>query len=110
MIETPADQSYLVHFSDGVVRLTFNRPAHGNAIPSTAVAGLIALVLAAQADASVRCILIDGKGAVFSAGGDLGGFAKSLDQDADTRQADFARRLQILGTLVEAVAAFDRPI
>jgi 2-(1,2-epoxy-1,2-dihydrophenyl)acetyl-CoA isomerase len=65
---------------------------------------------AAQSDASVRCILIDGKGAVFSAGGDIGAFAKSLDQDAGSRQADFARRLQLLGRLVEAVAGFDRPI
>lgn len=110
MMETPADQSYLVHFSGGVIRLTFNRPAQGNAIPPTAVPGLTAMFQAAQADASVRCILIDGKGTVFSAGGDIGAFAKSLDQDAGSRQADFARRLQLLGTLTEAVAGFDRPI
>jgi 2-(1,2-epoxy-1,2-dihydrophenyl)acetyl-CoA isomerase len=110
MIETPEDQSYLVDLTDGVLRLTFNRPEFGNAIPSTATPLLERLFRAAQADPAVRCILVSGKGKVFSAGGDVVGFARSLEQDAATRQADFGARLTRLEGLVQAVVAFDRPI
>lgn len=110
MIQSAEDQSYMVELSDGVLRLSFNRPQFGNAVPKTAVPGLTALFRAAQSDRSVRCILIRGEGKVFSAGGDVGGFAQSIEQDVPTRQADFARRLPLARQLVEAVAAFDRPI
>jgi 2-(1,2-epoxy-1,2-dihydrophenyl)acetyl-CoA isomerase len=64
----------------------------------------------AQADPSVRCILIRGEGKIFSAGGDVVGFSRSLEQDTATRQADFGRRLPALRGLIEAVVAFDRPV
>jgi 2-(1,2-epoxy-1,2-dihydrophenyl)acetyl-CoA isomerase len=110
MFEAPEDQAYLVELNRGVLHLTFNRPEFGNAIPSTAVPGLLQLFQDAQAAPAVRCILIDGKGKMFSAGGDVQSFAKSLEQDIETRQADFASRLPRLRKLVEAVVAFDRPI
>ncbi|AMK19899.1 MULTISPECIES: enoyl-CoA hydratase/isomerase family protein [Sphingobium] len=110
MIQSAEDESYLVELIDGVLRLSFNRPQFGNAIPKTSVPHLIELFHAAQADASVRCILVRGEGKVFSAGGDIAGFAQSLEQDVETRQADFARRLPLARKLVEAIAAFDGPI
>ncbi|NWK98347.1 crotonase [Sphingobium lactosutens] len=110
MIQSAEDQSYLVELVDGVLRLSFNRPQSGNAIPKTTVPQLIDLFHASQADPSVRCILVRGEGKVFSAGGDIAGFAKSIEQDVETRQADFARRLPLARKLVEAIAAFDRPI
>ncbi|WP_327753825.1 enoyl-CoA hydratase-related protein (plasmid) [Sphingobium sp. SJ10-10] len=110
MIQSAEDESYLVDLTDGVLRLTFNRPQFGNAVPKTAVPGLTALFQSAQNDPSVRCILIRGEGRVFSAGGDVAGFTQSIEQDIATRQADFARRLPLARQLVEAVAGFDRPI
>lgn len=106
----PDDESYLVECSGGVLRLTFNRPAFGNSVPAQNVPPLIALFQAAQAAPSVRCILISANGKVFSAGGDVAGFAKSLEQATQVRQADFGRRLVLVAKLVEAVCAFDRPI
>lgn len=110
MFQSPDDGHFLVDFNDGLLRLTLNRPEFGNAMPPTAVPGLIALFRSAQADPAVRCIMMDGKGKIFCAGGDVGGFAKSLEQQATVRQASFAERLASLGVLVEAVASFDRPI
>lgn len=110
MIETPDDRCFLGTLVDGVLRLTFNRPEFGNALPSAALPMLARLFEAAQADPAIRCILIAGKGDVFSAGGDLVGFAHSIEQDVETRQADFAHRLAVVGGLVQAVVAFDRPI
>jgi 2-(1,2-epoxy-1,2-dihydrophenyl)acetyl-CoA isomerase len=110
MFTTPEDQAYLVEFSAGVLRVTFNRPEFGNATPSTAVPGLTKLFVDARANPAVRCILVAGKGKMFSAGGDVAGFAKSLEQDKAARQADFAARLPRLRLLIEAVVGFDRPI
>jgi 2-(1,2-epoxy-1,2-dihydrophenyl)acetyl-CoA isomerase len=110
MFESPEDQSYLVALEGGVLRLTFNRPEFGNAIPSHNVPPLIALFQNAQTMPAVRCILISAKGKVFSAGGDVAGFARSLEQERDALQADFSRRLSLVSHLVQAICAFDRPI
>jgi len=110
IFQTPDDESYLVEFSGGVLRLTFNRPEFGNSVPAQAVPSLIALFQTAQTEPLVRCILISAQGKVFSAGGDIVGFAKTLKQDVAARQADFSRRLGLVSTLVEAVCAFNRPI
>ncbi|MGK2908239.1 MAG: enoyl-CoA hydratase/isomerase family protein [Sphingobium sp.] len=110
MIQSADDGSYLVELDEGVLRLSFNRPQFGNAIPSNAVPQLTMLFQAAQADPAVRCILVRGEGRIFSAGGDVAAFSKSIEQDAETRQADFAQRLPRARALVEAIAAYDRPI
>jgi 2-(1,2-epoxy-1,2-dihydrophenyl)acetyl-CoA isomerase len=110
MIDSPADGSYLVTREAGLLRITFNRPEQGNSLPPTAVPDLTNLLRAAQSDPSVRCLLFDSTGKMFSAGGDVGGFAKALALDPTARQQDFARRLANLAGLVEALAAFDRPV
>lgn len=110
MLETPPDQSYLVDIDDGLLTLTFNRPENGNTIPTAAIPQLAALFQAAQDDLSIRCILIRGKGRMFSAGGDVAGFVQSLDQDVETRRAEYRTRLQRVEPLVAAVVGFDRPI
>jgi 2-(1,2-epoxy-1,2-dihydrophenyl)acetyl-CoA isomerase len=109
-LETPDDESFLVERSGGVLRLMFNRPEFGNSVPAQSVPALIAVFEAAQDEPAVRCILISANGKVFSAGGDVAGFAKTLEQDRTVRQADFTRRLGLVARLVEAVCAFDRPI
>jgi 2-(1,2-epoxy-1,2-dihydrophenyl)acetyl-CoA isomerase len=110
MFETPGHREYLVDLTNGVLRLSFNRPEFGNAMHQTAALGLAKLFRDAQQSQQVRSILIRGEGRNFSAGGDVAGFARSLEQDVPTRQADFARRLSNLRALVEAVHAFDRPL
>jgi 2-(1,2-epoxy-1,2-dihydrophenyl)acetyl-CoA isomerase len=110
MFETPDDRCFLAALSDGVLRLTFNRPEFGTAMPPSAMPMLERLFRAAQADPAIRCILVEGAGKVFCAGGDLVGFAHSIEQESEARQADFARRLAVVGGLVQAVIAFDRPV
>lgn len=110
MIETPDDRCFLVALAGGVLRLTFNRPEFGNALPSAGIPMLARLFRAAQSDPAIRCILVEGAGKVFCAGGDLVGFAHSIEQEPEARQADFAQRLAVLGGLVQAVLAFDRPV
>lgn len=110
MFVSAADESFLVDVADGVLRLSFNRPEFGNAIPAAMVPALTDLFVQAQADPRIRTILVRGEGRMFSAGGDVAAFKRSLEQSSDERRADFAERLPRLRKLVEAVIAFDRPI
>lgn len=107
MLQTPEDRSYIVEISDGVLRLSFNRPEFGNAIPSQNIPLLIDLFREAKTSPEVRSILIRGEGKVFSAGGDVAGFGRSLEQSKEERAADFERRLGIAAELAKAVTAFD---
>ena len=67
----------LVDDSEGIRTLTLNRPDRRNALSPELVAALRDALLAADTDASVRCILLTGAGEgekqAFCAGGDLAG-------------------------------------
>ena len=110
MYEMPEDRSFLADLDDGVLSVTFNRPDAGNALPTEAVPLLTALFERARGDALVGCILVRGSGKVFSAGGDVANFARTLALPAAERQAQFRARLGRAGALAKAVIAFDRPL
>ena len=59
----------------GVVQITMNRPDRKNALDRTSYAGLIAAIAAAEADASIRAILLTGAGGCFTSGNDIKDFA-----------------------------------
>jgi 2-(1,2-epoxy-1,2-dihydrophenyl)acetyl-CoA isomerase len=109
-IELPVDRSYLVTIDSGVLTLSFNRPAQGNAMKTEMVAPLTTLFRQAQASPEVRAVLVRGEGGTFSAGGDVAGFAPTLERSVAERQAEFRGRIGRLGKLVEAVCAFEGPI
>lgn len=108
-METERD-AFLVDRADGVLTLSFNRPDHGNAVPSAAVPLLADLFRSIATDDSVRAIVVRGEGKHFSAGGDVKGFALSLAQSVEDRRADFFGRLDRLKGLVEAYLALDKPV
>src|SRR5689334_13459327 len=59
----------------GVLRLTLARPDKKNALSNAMYAALGAALERAEADASVRVVLLDAEGDAFTAGNDLGDFA-----------------------------------
>jgi enoyl-CoA hydratase/carnithine racemase len=69
----------IVH--DGVLLLTFDRPQQRNALNNTAYAALSAALSDAEADPTVRAVVLTGQGGHFTAGNDLGDFA-TLPEDA----------------------------
>ena len=109
MTEDPG-AGFLVARQHGVLWLTLNRPDHGNAITPASVPPLTQLFEAAQSDRGVRCVVVGGAGKHFCSGGDVAGFAQDLQRSVEARQANFRARMRRLAGLIEAVAAFDRPI
>ncbi|MEC3909111.1 enoyl-CoA hydratase-related protein [Sphingobium sp. CR2-8] len=104
------DAPYLVDRSGGVLTLSFNRPAHGNAIPQDAVPLLAGLFSSISSDPTVRVVLVRGEGAHFSAGGDVRSFARAIEQPVEARRADFASRLDAVRSMVEAYLSIKVPI
>lgn len=108
--EAPEDRSYLVTVADGVLELSFNRPGQGNAMKTGMVLPLTDLFRRAATSRDVRAVLVRGEGGTFSAGGDVAGFAGTLECSAAERQAEFRARLTNLAKLAEAVRAFEGPV
>jgi 2-(1,2-epoxy-1,2-dihydrophenyl)acetyl-CoA isomerase len=106
----PDDRSYIAELADGVLTVSFNRPEQGNAMVTHMVPPLTELFRQAQQRGDVRVVLLRGEGKYFSAGGDVAGFAKTLEMEVPERRAEWTGRLDRLRGLVEAVLAFEGPL
>lgn len=90
----------LQHTEAGVTTLTFNRVDKKNSITSAMYAQLADALEQAQADAAVRCVLIQGDATIFSAGNDIGDF---LNNPPSTQESPVFRFLR-------NIAQFPKPI
>lgn len=87
----------------GVVQITMNRPDRKNALDRASYAGLIAAIAAAEADASVRAILLTGAGGTFTSGNDIKDFAMAAAAGEGPRVAiDF---LETISTAKKPIVA-----
>jgi enoyl-CoA hydratase/carnithine racemase len=67
-----SEPSHLLYEVDGsIATITLNRPEARNAYSDEMVVELVGALDRADADATVRCIILTGAGKAFSAGGDL---------------------------------------
>jgi enoyl-CoA hydratase/carnithine racemase len=73
----------LIAKAGGVLTLTLNRPEKKNALTRPMYAALAAAIDGAEADADVRCILIQSEGDTFTGGNDLADFASVSTGGAD---------------------------
>jgi len=73
---TTADPVVLYDVSEGVARITLNRPAKRNALNDELIGGLKELLQRAHDDHDVRVILLGGAGADFCSGADLSALQK----------------------------------
>ena len=75
LAEARADQSaeVLYEVADGVAVITLNRPERLNTISGPMLSLLSKLLLQADADPEVRCVILTGTGRAFCAGLDLVG-------------------------------------
>lgn len=66
------------------LRLVLNRPERRNAITVAMYAALADAITAAQDDAELRVITLEGEGVDFTGGNDLADFMKAMPQDGET--------------------------
>lgn len=64
--------------NEHIVKMTLNLPEQRNPFTEKLTDELVKAVREADADESVRVIIITGSGSTFSAGGDIGGFKKNF--------------------------------
>jgi enoyl-CoA hydratase/carnithine racemase len=101
--------------ADGVLTITLNRPERLNAWTPTMGRELIAVFDAADADDTVRAIIVTGAGRGFCAGADLasGGetfdFRKRGDTDAVPRDGGGRFTLRVFESLKPVIAAINGP-
>ena len=90
----------LAHTEAGVMTLTFNRVDKKNSITSKMYGELADALAAAEGDAAVRCVLIQGDPTIFSAGNDIGDFLNAPPASQDSPVFRFLR----------GIATFPKPI
>lgn len=101
---------FSVDVSDGIMTLALNRPEVGNAIATAAVPQLEQVFRDAAARTDVRVLLIRAEGPVFCAGGDVKGFAETIEKSPKQRHMEYHERLDRLGAEVTAFLELPFPV
>lgn len=94
--------SVLIEHDGPVLRITLNRPDVRNAFDEDVIHSLTSAATAAAEDASVRVVVLAGKGKAFCSGADIGWMAKAIAysrQENLTDAEDMARMMERLDTL-----------
>lgn len=74
------EDQVLVDVTDGVATITLNRPDARNAISADLADRLVAAVETAE-DSDARCVVVEGAGGAFCAGGDIDAMLEGIDDD-----------------------------
>ncbi len=93
-------ENILTKTTDGVLRLTFNRPEKKNALNRDMYCAMIDALEAAGRDDAIRALLFAGAGEDFTAGNDLADFRDGVDNIETFPALQFVR----------AIAAFEKPM
>ncbi|GAB7547838.1 enoyl-CoA hydratase/isomerase family protein [Cupriavidus sp. 8B] len=93
----------------GVLFVTLNVPATRNALAPEVVAALARAVERAEADTTVRALVLRGAGGFFCAGGNVGNFKARLDA-SDAPEDPLASRNREFGFFMQRLAALPVPV
>jgi 2-(1,2-epoxy-1,2-dihydrophenyl)acetyl-CoA isomerase len=100
----------LTRSENGVGRLTFNRPDQRNAMSSQMLAEFHAKLEPLMVDPSIRCIVLDGAGGNFIAGGDVKVWAQLKDMSPSERSENFRVRLCTAAPTVMLFDSIEKPV
>lgn len=81
----------ITEFSDGVLRVEFNRPARKNAMTAAMYTTMVEILTKADQDDEVRVVLWHSAGDAFCAGNDVEDFIKNPPRPEGSPQADLMR-------------------
>lgn len=106
------NETLLVDVKDAVCRITFNRPESLNAITPELVSALNHVFDGVREDEEIRCVVLQGAGDHFMAGGDIKSFKAMLDAEPDVtaRRHDFERRLHNVHNVILKMRNLRQPI
>jgi 2-(1,2-epoxy-1,2-dihydrophenyl)acetyl-CoA isomerase len=100
----------IVEVSDGVGRLTINRPEARNAMPVSMYREFKVALQAFEHDRAVRVVLITGAGKHFSAGGDVKEFASTVQLSPQQRAAVMANSIDEANAYLQVLARIAQPV
>jgi methylglutaconyl-CoA hydratase len=92
-------ESVLVARNGSVAEIKLNRPQMHNAFDEKLIADLTAALLDCELDANVRCVVLTGAGASFSAGADLHWMRRMASASETANQDDALRLAALMRTL-----------
>jgi enoyl-CoA hydratase/carnithine racemase len=90
--------SIATHFSEGILTITFDRPAKKNAFTLAMYEELVSALRRAETDNAVRAVVMTGAGDAFTGGNDLSDFMREPPKSGETTHPV----LKVLFALVEA--------
>lgn len=100
----------LVEITDGIGRLTINRPDVRNSMPISMYRDFKVALQAFEHDPAVRVVLVTGVGKHFSAGGDVKEFASTVDFSAQERAAFMANSIDEANAYLQVLARIPQPV
>lgn len=103
-------ETILARSEGGVGRLTLNRPELRNAMSPEMMALLNEKLRAMDEDPAIRCIVLDGAGENFVAGGDIKAWSRLQTMTPEERGDDFRVRLRIAQPLIDTLDSLLKPL
>ena len=104
------NDTVLLTIEGGIARLTLNRPKALNALNSDMMAALVETTAQVEADESVRCVILQGQGDHFMAGGDIKQFLGQIQASEEERRADFEAMIHRLHPAIESLRRMPKPV
>jgi len=98
------------HASDAIGVITLDRPDNRNSMTGELLDAFVGATAAARADRDLRCVVITGTGACFSAGADFRSIVQRDDGGTEPHERSFAMYAPFLGVLeleVPVIAALN---
>lgn len=100
----------LYNAAQGVATITFNRPAVANALHIDQVPVILGFLRRAEADPAVRCIVINGKGKHFMAGGDLSVLPQLMAMDSTQRRLELETPIHTYNLIIRTMRRLQKPV
>ncbi|MBM3504804.1 MAG: enoyl-CoA hydratase [Alphaproteobacteria bacterium] len=100
----------LLDVANGIARLTFNRPQQLNALSEELGRDLIALTGRIENDPAIRCVVLQGAGDHFCAGGDITMFREIAKKPALERQRTEREFLHGIHVAILSLVEMPKPV
>ena len=99
-----------VSYENGIATLTMNRPEARNALSMEMRSALADVLHDIEQDSSLRCVVLQGAGQHFMAGGDVKGMGESVKKTPEEIRKEFILRIHDLHPIMFAMRRMPKPI